>query len=373
MSHQVEAQLLNALELFQYANRFRDSLFVLAFDPGVSPAEVLTDLKVLQASKIATAIVCRDTREQADAFKKLSKRGFAFCYRGFDNSRIEQIGEILGEARETLTIPVFALANGQEQSLSLLDAAWTIADACSAAKLLFLTAIQGLRIDGGLLSHLQPRDIPKLLNSSHELNTGRELLELIEQRSRRSPVEFVLLETQTGSLFQEVFTHQGRGTLFSNEYSNEIRRAQLADVFDISRLLQPYIVSGAVLPTTDDHIAEEIDSYFVFAVNGAIVAAAQLADYGEACALAKFCTLPRYRGRGRAKQLGRRLIKAARKAKKDYVFALSIEPRMWSFFLNLGFAEVSRETLPESWKKDYDFSRPSRAFKLSLSTKKKTE
>jgi len=50
----------------------------------------------------------------------------------------------------------------------------------------------------------------------------------------------------------------------------------------------------------------------------------------------------------------------------EYVFALSINEKMWTFFKNLGFSEVERKELPQQWQNQYDFSRPSRAFRLVL-------
>jgi len=39
-----------------------------------------------------------------------------------------------------------------------------------------------------------------------------------------------------------------------------------------------------------------------------------------------------------------------------------VVPRMWEFFRALGFREVDRSVLPESWRASYDMTRPSRAF-----------
>ncbi len=56
----------------------------------------------------------------------------------------------------------------------------------------------------------------------------------------------------------------------------------------------------------------------------------------------------------------------ARAQGKKFVFSLSIEPKMWQFFLGLGFVETDRATLPEEWQKGYDLSRESKGFRLDL-------
>ena len=77
-------------------------------------------------------------------------------------------------------------------------------------------------------------------------------------------------------------------------------------------------------------------------------------------------TLPRYRGKGRARELARHLEQEAREAGVERLFALSTDERMWGFFLSLGFSETPREQLPEAWRTQYDLNRPSHAFVKEL-------
>jgi amino-acid N-acetyltransferase len=172
------------------------------------------------------------------------------------------------------------------------------------------------------------------------------------------------LKGEAGCLFLEIFTHRGKGTLLTNDYPNVIRRGQISDVMDIALLLKPYISSGAILSVSEDAIADEVEDYYVYTVNNSIVAISKLTDHGPAIELAKFCTLPRYQGKGRARELAEKMIETVKQANKEFIFALSIEPKMFEFFKSLGFEECTRECLPENWKKQYDMSRSSKAFKL---------
>ena len=96
------------------------------------------------------------------------------------------------------------------------------------------------------------------------------------------------------------------------------------------------------------------------------VGLACLKPYGEEVELAQISALARYRGKGRGKELARVLIARAREIGCKGVFALSIDERMWEFFLSLGLEQVSRDSLPEPWRRDYDMTRNSRAFRLAL-------
>ena len=138
---------------------------------------------------------------------------------------------------------------------------------------------------------------------------------------------------------------------------------------DISLLMKPYVDSGSILPVSEEELSEVINDYYVYTVNNSIVAAAVLKDYGETSELAKFCTLPRYQGKGRARELAEKMIEQANGAHKQFIFALTIEPKMFEFFLNLGFEKCDRNILPEGWKSQYDMNRPSTAFIKDLNKK----
>jgi amino-acid N-acetyltransferase len=130
--------------------------------------------------------------------------------------------------------------------------------------------------------------------------------------------------------------------------------------------MKPYIQSGTILPVTEDDIAKEVQDYYVYSVNNSIVATAKLNHYDSAVELAKFCTLPRYQGKGRARELAQKMIQYAKEAGKEMIFALTIEPKMVEFFKSLGFEECDRSSLPESWQKQYDMERSSKAFKIEV-------
>ena len=242
----------------------------------------------------------------------------------------------------------------------------TLASFLTVDKVFFLSAEPGLIIDGQFLSHTTPDELRDYLGPERKINIGQPRLQYLIDQSRSQGLDIVLLEGNSGCLFQEIFTHRGIGTLLTSTYPNTIRKAALSDVMDISLLMKPYVLSGAILPVPEDKLANEISNYYVYSVNNSIVAAATLTEYDDSAEMAKFCTLPRYQGKGRAHELAIQLIETATKIGKKSIFALSIEPRMFDFFQHLGFKECSRRELPESWLKNYDLSRPSKAFQLKI-------
>ncbi|WP_321368126.1 GNAT family N-acetyltransferase [uncultured Desulfuromusa sp.] len=357
--------MLDALELFYYANKFRSHLFVIVLEDCSAFDELILDIRMLNAAHIRTLILHHPCVEVTNTLALWRQRGFPF--RHYSNLQPQQVreGEHFPVGLEAVPICELNL-DAYTGSHALVQGALQVAENVGADKVFFLGSEKGLVMGDQFVSHLHPQELDKHLKAGNRFNLENEKLNLFMQASKDIGVEIVLLNSTTGSLFEEIFTHRGSGSLFTSDYPNVIRQGQSSDLMDLLMLVKHEIADGSILPIHEEFLAENIGNYFVFTVNETIVAASTLVDYGSAAELAKFCTLPRYQGKGRAMQLALSMIETAAKQKKEYVFALSINKKMWTFFKNLGFKEVAREELPQKWQVQYDFSRPSRAFRLQL-------
>ena len=376
----VETQMLSALELLHYGNRFRGQLFALYLDDEIELSDIITDLRVMQAAQIKVIIFCSHYSTLAAEIEEWNLRGTRMRYfQQVDEGEVSgSRSGLLRDALRTEITPVIALEEPQVKELTSAPAvptprerqfqllALNAAERLHASKFFIVAPVRGLEVDGSLQSHPSSAEVQAFLGGTAKLNIGIEQLAFIHEQNVKRGIEIVLLEGKPGVLFQEVFSHRGKGTLFTKDYPNIVRRGRLSDVMDLAILMKPNISAGVLLPITEDEIAKEIEKFFLYTVNGAVVAASKLVDYGEAAELAKFTTLPRYQGRGRAKQLATLMIDEAKALGKKFVFSLSIEPKMWQFFLGLGFEEVSREELPLEWQQGYNLSRPSKAFRMYL-------
>ncbi len=367
----LEVQMLNALEFFHYSSRFREHLFILSLDAELKLENIVTDLRVLNAAQVRCIVITRDKGDLEQNVKLWNSRGYPFRFKSFGFDHIfeqKEVEDLTGQF-ESGNIPVIGLA-GLKQATRVQEKTdqFTInlASYFKVDKVFFLSMSDGLCIDERFVSHLTPHEAGNYLRESDSVNLGQERFEFLIQSNLEYGFEIVLLKGEGGCLFQEIFTHRGKGTLLTNDYPNVIRRGKVSDVMDITLLLKPYISSGAILPVSEDSIAAEVEAYYVYTVNNSVVAIAKLTDHGSAVELAKFCTLPRYQGKGRARELAERMIATAKQANKDYMFALSIEPKMADFFESLGFKECDRAILPDSWQANYDMSRPSKAFQLLI-------
>ena len=360
----IETQMLNALELLHYSYRFRNSCFALAFLPETSIEELELDLRLLQAARIKTFLMCTKQSSPRSLLRAYNARWSNFVSLKKDGA---DLAIALERALSDGKTPLITLENGIDPHALLEHGEiFELAGKFKVDKLFLVSAFEGLVVDGKFRSHLTLAELEIILQERRQFNLSTELLASIARQAKGISAEVVMLCAKPGSLYEEIFTHQGKGTLLTSDYPNELRAAELSDAHEIALLMRPYIRSGAVLPLDEDHIAAEIGNYSLHTVNQQIVAIAKLSEYGEAAEIGKIVTLPRYQGQGRARELINLLIATARKQHKKYVFSLSINPTMWSMYNQLGFQEVQREILPQSWKAAYDFNRPSRAFVKEL-------
>ena len=367
----LEREMLDALELFQYSFQFKDSLFVIVLESATLLDSILTDLQVIHSSQIFLLVVAPHSEELTRAASKLNERGLPVRYvrqlpeKDISINRLKELQKQL--TNHGVVILGADLRNhALTQAQALLEESLDVAEQLNAKKVFLAGSEPALLIDGKRQSHLSPQEVLSALEGGKSFNFPQPFLTYLATRLELIPRDLVLLDAEPGALFQEIFTHRGRGTLLSREYPNVVRSGEPRDVFVLSRLLKPHMESGIIRAVSEEELSADVEHFAVYTINDAIVAAAKLVDFGEAAELAKFCSLPRYQGRGRAKHLAKELIRRARAQHKRYVFALSVSEKMWEFFTELGFTETPRDSLPEEWQKTYDFSRPSKAFRLDL-------
>jgi N-acetylglutamate synthase-like GNAT family acetyltransferase len=371
-------QLFQALEFAHYAERFRGKVFVVALSRDSDFHELLLDLKVLAGYHIQVVLVAPDPDFSLDRVISVSnKRGTRFHLSMLTEVVHDPAGglqlldlERLKAGLSRGQMPVIAYhveedGGGLEPSFALGGA---LAQALGADKLYLVTPHAQAWLESSSRSQILREELSRL--DAELSNAGvsgqRPLMDFLHATLGRGVPDIVVVEGRRSFLFKEVFTHDGAGILFTRVKPSRLRPAEVKDVTDIALLLTPEIEKGRILPIDENEIERDIGYYQVYEIDGQLAGSARLKVFGTWAELAQFATLPRYRGKGRARELALRLIDQAVQLKLDAVFALSVVPRMWEFFRDLGFREVERSVLPEAWRAGYDIARPSRAFLKEL-------
>jgi N-acetylglutamate synthase-like GNAT family acetyltransferase len=359
-------ELQRALELAHYARRHRGKLHVVAVAEPLPLADFLLDLELLDAYGLRGLVVARGPG--ADQYARMAatwqrRAGIVVVDADNDVPTMVATARPLLERGQTplLLLPGRGAAEAGPGDVERL--AGELALALRARRLLMLApaSLEGsasrphLTREEARTAALETTDA-----ASRWLRFGVQLVD-------RGLPGLVLLPGETGCIFEELFTHHGAGTLIGDPVAEGVRPAGLADVDDVRLLLRGEMSRGVIRPVTDEDLQRTIGEHVVYTIDGVVVGTARLAPWGEEAAeLARFATLPRYRGRGRARVICLDLVERARTRGFRRLFALSIDERMWRFFESVGFTATDRATLPDAWKAGYDFSRPSRAFALSL-------
>ncbi len=366
----IDSQLLSTLELLHYSRRFENSLFSFNFRDPEHCAALLMDLRVVLAARIKQVLFCPLDTKLTKTLALWRKCGDRFVvikpteqelFSDVVRARISD--ELQAGNAPVVAVPVTAAARRHEVEQRSMELAVSL----GARKIFFPGSEAGLTVDGVLKGYPTNQQIRDAISSGAVLNISPERLEFLIAQQEQYGVDIVLVQARRGAIFEEVFTHGGSGTLFTKEYPNVLRAAKEEDVRDIMALLQPYVAEGFLKAVTEEELLTTIRAFMVYSVNGQIVCAATLRDFGDSCELAKLCTLPRFQARGRARALVRALLEQAQKKGKRSVFALTVQSYVGDFFEKLGFAPVDRRELPEEWKNGYDFTRPSKAYRYTFS------
>ncbi len=368
---EVENQMLSALELLHYMRRFRDALFVFMCRTPEHCSALLTDFRVLRAAGIKQVIFSTPDEHLVSQVENWNLSGETF-------SVVDSSLDALRDGSLSMTIrrelgrglsPLILLNNPPQSGSEWIECDELVVQ-CAAlvhAKKVFFPGLErGLEVNGKFRSYPTTAWLRESLQEDAQFNVPRERVESLVQVQERFGLDIVLVQGRSGAVYEEVFTHGGSGTLLTQEYPNVLRRAVESDVRDIMALMQPYISEGSLKAMGEEEVLRMIRSFMVYSVNDQLVAAATLIEYENSFELAKLCTLPRFQARGRARELVRALIEEGRSRGKEAIFALTVNEYVGAFFERLGFVAVERDSLPESWKKGYDFSRPSRAFRFDL-------
>jgi len=250
---------------------------------------------------------------------------------------------------------------GEIFNLALEDVAVHCAAAIGADKLLLFGAAEGV-IDssGELLRQCLVGSIEDMAIADAEqaslLRTAGRACQLGVPRCH------IISYREDCALLQELFTHDGSGTLVANDEYERLRPANIDDVGGILELIEPLEQEGVLVKRSRELLETEIGRFRVLVRDGRIIACAALYPFpGEGSGeVACIVSHPDYRGGQRGQRLLRALEQEARKQGLDRVFVLTTQTAHW--FIEQGFVEGGRDALPGQRQALYNLQRNSKVF-----------
>ncbi len=264
---------------------------------------------------------------------------------------------------------------GEAFNLMMEEVATATAIALQADKLLFLTEIPGIHEDqndpeSAIDTELALADAKRLLSALPPPNQPTDLAFYLQHcvKACEGGVErsHILPLAVDGAVLQEVFTHDGIGTMVVDEKLESVHEASADDVGGILQLIEPFERDGTLVRRERTEIERDIANYTVIEHDGVIFGCAALYPYPEArtAEMAALTVSPQVQGQGDGERLLKRIEQRAKSLGLDSIFVLTTRTMHW--FIKRGFVQVDPDWLPEARKRKYNWDRRSQVLVKKL-------
>jgi amino-acid N-acetyltransferase len=336
---------------------------------GITDAATL-DLAIRASSRVSHALVEGLTQNALKCASTNAVRALPLgIIRGVDQQftgKVERIDrDFLTELLEKLIVPIVSPIgfgpDGKSLRVNSDLLAAELAEALHATKIIYLTPQAGLEIDGTIRRDISIEALRKLLETEPERVTESSLSKAqhaVKAIETGTPRVHILDGRVFDGLLNEIFSSDGVGSLvYGNDYQ-QIRKARKGDVRLIYNLTRAAVRREELIHRTQQAIEKNIDQFFVFEVDENIIAVVTLYFYPDKPQLAEVGSLyvmPFYHNRGIGKKMVEYACMQAKERGAKSVIALSTQS--FGFFTNvLGFAEATKDSLPETRLKLYEES-----------------
>jgi amino-acid N-acetyltransferase len=291
--------------------------------------------------------------------------------------KIDAIGiqKRLDDNAVVLLSPLGYSPTGEAFNLSLEDVATSAAIALDSDKLIFLMDSQGVQnLRGELLREMTADKAKNLLkNVEDALENNHEPINFSEDIQYYLPAavracEHGVARTHLisrhidGAIIQELFTHNGIGTMVTELPLETMRQANIDDVGGILKLIEPLENDGILVRRGRERIEMEIAQFYVMEHDNRAIGCAALHPFAEDKQVEFACLAidPAYRGGGRGDKLFNYCQQQAKLLGFTQLFCLTTRTEHW--FLERGFIEASVEKLPQQKQQLYNYQRKSKVF-----------
>ncbi len=245
------------------------------------------------------------------------------------------------------------------------------ASALKASKLIFMTVTKGLAVGNENAISVPLDKVAELLENRKDEIDSRVFDKVkysVKALSTGYPPRAHILDgREFAALLTEVFEKVGSGSMIYADEYQKIRPASESDVNTIYNLSQSSTKEQNLVARSISEISENIDSYFVYEMDGSIIAFVSLLDISDSCAeLASLHVQPFYQHHKVGTTMVDFVIKTARE--RGYKTLFSLSTKSAPFFTDVcKFKEVSPKNLPaKRYEKYLKSKRNSKVFEYPL-------
>ena len=273
---------------------------------------------------------------------------------------VELLQTLLAQGIIPIIPPLGFDGDGKTYRVNSDSVAVSVAEALKATKLIFVTALDGILVQGRLIRQMLVADLESVLAMQKNDIAPEQLskaLHAVAASKAGVPRVHVINGKVDEGLLAEVFSNEGIGTLiYANEY-HQIRRAMKKDVRAIQLLTKQGVDSAELVKRTRAVIEKNLADYFIFEIDKNPVACVALHVFPEQKKgeLACLYVGSSNENRGIGKKLIQFIERKAREMNLAEIFALSTQA--FTYFQSKGgFAEGTPDDLPPARREKYDAS-----------------
>lgn len=272
---------------------------------------------------------------------------------------VELLQGLLGQGIIPVVPPLGFDGDGRTYRVNSDGVAMELAKTLSATKLIYVSTLDGLIIQGHLIRQMLVADLDALLEQQKP-QFMPESLSKAQHASQAChsgvPRVHVINGRSDEALLAEIFSNEGIGTLiYANEYQ-QIRRAMKKDIRAIINLTKNSVASDELVKRTRAGIERTINDFYIFETDKnpvACIALHQLdQNKGE---LACLYVSPNYENQG----VGRKLIQFVEAKAREMGLSevITLSTQAFTYFQSKGgFIEGSPDDLPPARREKYEQS-----------------
>ncbi len=275
------------------------------------------------------------------------------------------INESLASGAIVLLSPLGYSPTGEVFNLTLEDVATSAAIALKAEKLIFLMdaandALPKTVTTAEAAKWLKAQKRPTDSDLDYYLPCAIDAC-----RGGVNRVHLINRHTE-GGLLQELFTHEGVGSMIANEPVETLRKANIDDVGAILQLIEPLEQAGILVRRGRERLEMEVELFYILEHDGMVIGCAALYPYPDAAMgeLACLAVHPDYRNSGRGERLFDHMQVLARNQGLTRLFTLTTRTEHW--FVERGFKQGKIDDLPTEKQELYNYQRRSKVFVKQL-------
>ncbi len=226
-----------------------------------------------------------------------------------------------------------------------------LAISLEASKLIYISLNSGLSINSQFIRNITLKEIQNIFDTnktSIEEKVRSKTYQSMKAIEGGVPRAHLIDGRLYDGLLTEIFSSVGIGTMIHGNEYQQIRKARSEDVQFIFNITKSATKDELLKSRSYETINAEIDCFYVYEIDGSIVACACLNDYPEnnVVELAAVNVLPFYQGKGVGKKLVEFACLEAANQGRNKIFALTTQS--FSFFHDVcGFTEGTKKDLPE--------------------------